>query len=122
MLLPCLSIVNYVCFDARKEYIQAAQEQYDDRATFYCNQVSAETTTEHSQFDLVLAVGVLHHLDDAEALQLCCLAEAALKPGGRFITFDGCYLPSQSHIARYLLSRDRGQNVRDREGYTKIVS
>ena len=56
------------------------------------------------------------------ALQLCCLAEAALKPGGRFIIFDGCYLPSQSHIARYLLSRDRGQNVRDREGYTKIVS
>ena len=122
VLVPYLPKVDYVGFDVSEDYIQAAQAQYGDRATFYCNQVSAETITEHSQFDLVLAVGVLHHLDDAEALQLCCLAEAALKPGGRFITFDGCYLPSQSHIARYLLSRDRGQNVRDREGYTKIVS
>ena len=84
--------------------------------------MSAEIITEQSQFDLVLAVGVLHHLNDAEALQLCKLAEAALKPGGRFITFDGCYLSGQSPIAHYLLTRDRGQNVRDQEGYTKLVS
>ena len=122
VLVPYLPAVEYVGFDASAEYIQAAQEQYGDRATFYCQQVSAETLIEHSQFDLVLAVGVLHHLDDAEALQLCYLAEAALKPGGRFITFDGCYLSGQSSLARYLLSRDRGQNVRDQDGYTKIVS
>jgi len=122
VLVPYLPAVDYVGFDASEEYIQAAQAQYGDRATFYCQQVSAETITEQSQFDLVLAVGVLHHLDDAEALQLCYLAQAALKPGGRLITFDGCYVAGQSPIARYLLSRDRGQNVRDQDGYTKIVS
>lgn len=122
VLVPYLPVVDYVGFDASDDYIQAAQEQYGDLATFYCQQVSAETITGHSQFDLVLAVGILHHLDDAEAIQLCHLAEAALKPGGRLITFDGCYLPGQSPIAHYLLTRDRGQNVRDQEGYTKLVS
>ena len=122
VLVPYLPAVEYVGFDASEKYIQAAQAQYGDRATFYCQQVSAETISEQSQFDLVLAVGILHHLNDAETLQLCHLAEAALKPGGRLITFDGCYLPGQSPIAHYLLTRDRGQNVRDQEGYTKLAS
>ena len=121
-IFPYLPNVEYVGFDASEEYIQAAQEQYGDRATFYCNQISTETLTDPCYFDLALAVGVLHHLSDMEVLQLCQIAQAALKPGGRFITIDGCYVSGQSHIARYLLSRDRGQNVRDREGYTKIVS
>ena len=68
VLVPYLPKVDYVGFDASEDYIQAAQAQYGDRATFYCNQVSAETITEHSQFDLVLAVGVLHHLDNATRL------------------------------------------------------
>lgn len=40
-------------------------------------------------FDIVLVVGVLHHLDDTEALQLCQLAQAGLKSGGTLITLDG---------------------------------
>jgi len=121
-MFPYLPNVEYVGFDASEEYIQAAQEKYGDRATFYCKQVSAETLTYPCYFDFVLAIGVLHHLSDAEASQLCQLAQAALKPGGRFVTLDGCYVAGQSPIARYLLSRDRGQNVRDQEGYTKLVS
>jgi SAM-dependent methyltransferase len=121
-MFPYLPNVEYVGFDASEDYIQAAKEQYGNRATFYCDQVNAETITKHSEFDLVLAIGILHHLDDTEAFQLCHLAKSALKPGGRFITFDGCYVSGQSPIAHYLLNRDRGQNVRDRQGYTKIVS
>jgi hypothetical protein len=61
-------------------------------------------------------------LDDTEALQLFWVANAALKPGGRVITIDGCFTPDQSPSARYVLSQDRGQNVRTKEGYLQIAS
>jgi cyclopropane fatty-acyl-phospholipid synthase-like methyltransferase len=124
--LPYLPDVNYVGFDASQEYIKAAQMRYgNDRfacATFICQQVSTTTLKDSSCFDIVLAIGILHHLDDAEALQLFRLAQTALKPGGRLITFDGVFVEKQSPFARYIISRDRGQNVRTREGYLAIAS
>lgn len=120
--LPYLPDVDYVGFDASQEYTKAAQTRYGNRATFICQQVSTTTLKEPSCFDIVLAIGILHHLDDAEALQLFQLAQAALKPGGRLITFDGVFVEKQSPLARYIISRDRGQNVRTQEGYLAIAS
>lgn len=120
--LPYLPDVGYVGFDASQEYIKAAQTRYGNRATFICQQVSTTTLKESSCFDIVLAIGILHHLDDAEALQLFQLAQTALKPGGRLITFDGVFVEKQSPFARYIISRDRGQNVRTQEGYLAIAS
>ena len=45
----------------------------------------------------------------------------ALKPGGRMITNDGCYVSRQSAAKRYLLSRDRGQFVRTQPGYEALA-
>jgi hypothetical protein len=59
--------------DLSSQYIRAAQERFGDRAKFYCERVDAAWSE-----DLVLAVGVLHHLEDAEVLDLCRLAKHAL--------------------------------------------
>src|SRR5205823_7002829 len=67
------------------------------------------------------ATGVLHHLDDKEAIDLFQVARAALKPGGKLITFDGCFCEGQSRIARYLLERDRGKFVRTAEAYVALA-
>jgi hypothetical protein len=64
----------------------------------------------------------LHHLADDEALALLRLARAALKPGGRFVTFDGCLVDGQSAFARFLLRRDRGRFVRHRDDYLRLAS
>jgi hypothetical protein len=53
---------------------------------------------------------------------LAGLAKAALKKSGRLVTLDPCFVEGQSPIARFLLSRDRGQNVRDAEGYRALMS
>jgi hypothetical protein len=37
------------------------------------------------------------------------------------ITMDGCYLPKQSRIERYLLDSDRGRFVRTEEEYLKLA-
>ncbi len=114
--------VEYTGFDASHQYIEAAQKRYGNRATFICEQVNTTNLKEHSHFDIVLAIGVLHHLDDAEALQLFKIAHAALKNGGRLITMDGVFMEKQSPIARWIISKDRGQNVRTQEGYLELAS
>ncbi len=114
--------VEYTGFDASHQYIEAAQKRYGNRATFICEQVNTTNLKEPSHFDIVLAIGILHHLDDAEALQLFKIAHAALKNGGRLITMDGVFMEKQSPIARWIISKDRGQNVRTQEGYFELAS
>lgn len=112
--------IEYTGFDADQQYIEAAQKRYGKRATFVCEQIN--TTNQHSQFDIVIAIGVLHHLDDMEALQLFKIAHAALKEGGRLITMDGVFVENQSSIARWIISKDRGQHVRTQAGYLALAS
>jgi SAM-dependent methyltransferase len=63
-------------------------------------------------FDLAIAFGVLHHLDDAQADHLFAEARRLLRRNGRLVTYDGCWVEGQSRIARWLISMDRGQAVR----------
>ena len=77
---------------------------------------------EQGTFDLVMAIGVIHHLNDAQAAKLFELARRVLRPGGRLVTFDGCYVPRQSRIARWMLAHDRGRFVRTQEEYLRLAS
>jgi SAM-dependent methyltransferase len=114
--------IEYTGFDANHQYIEAAQKRYGHRATFICERINTTHLGKYSLFDLVLVDGVLHHLDDREVLQLFKIAHAALKKGGRLITMDGVFVENQSSIARWLISKDRGQNVRTQAGYLELAS
>ena len=46
----------------------------------------------------------------------------ALKAGGKLISVDPCFAPNQSQIARFLISQDRGQNVRVESAYAQLVN
>ncbi len=121
-ILTFMPAVDYVGFDMDEDYIKAAQERYGDRGTFFCKRVSNSISNELPPFDIVISYGVLHHLDDEEAIELFRLAKGALKDGGRLITVDGCFVDKQSSIARFVLSRDRGRYVRDRNAYLKLAT
>ena len=120
-ILQYLPKVDYTGFDSNPDYIATATRNYGDRGHFYCQRVSEQALSAHEGFDIVLAIGVLHHLDDAEAEQLFRLAIAALVPGGRLVTLDGVFVKGQSPIARLIISRDRGEHVRDEPGYRRIA-
>jgi len=114
--------VNYYGFDIDARYIDAARKQFGKRGTFVCNKVSKDTLEKNSRFDVILAKGVLHHLNDTEAADMFELAQMHLKPDGRLITFDGCYVPGQSILAKKFLAMDRGKYVRTKEAYMKLAS
>ena len=111
-ILKYLPHVEYVGFDPNPRYIAAAQEKFGDRGLFFEGRVNSTTLESASSFDIVIAMGVLHHLDDDEAIRLFETADAALGDGGRLVTCDPCYGEGQSRLARLLISRDRGRSVR----------
>lgn len=113
--------VEYVGFDMSPQYIDAARARFGDRASFYCQSISSELGVCAGRFDIAMANGVLHHLDDAQALELLTLARASLADGGRLVTLDGCYIPNQPAIARLLLKMDRGKHVRAAEAYVELA-
>lgn len=122
-ILPHLpSSTDYFGIDISKEYIERAEKKYGERGTFLCGNLNETKLFDAlGDFDTVLAFGILHHLSDPEARQLCVQSRKVLTEGGRLVTLDGCYLEGQSKTARWILSRDRGRNVRTLEGYRSIA-
>lgn len=120
-ILDYLPQVEYYGFDLSGAYIKAARRRYGGRGVFTCGLVEQAAIDHLEPFDIVLATGLMHHLDDAAAVGLARLAHSALREGGRFITIDPCFTADQGFVSRMLVSKDRGQNVRAPEGYTALV-
>jgi SAM-dependent methyltransferase len=116
--------VEYYGFDPNPRYIKAAQNRLRDvrRCTFLCATVDEIVLGTLPKFDIVLALGVLHHLDDEAASRLANVAKFALKEKGRLIMVDPCFIEGQSIIARLLAMLDRGQHVRSLNSYRNIMN
>jgi SAM-dependent methyltransferase len=120
-ILAYLPSVDYSGFDISQGYISQARKRFGALGQFHCRQLAAEDLENLPSFDVVFALGLIHHLEDDEAINVMQLAMRALKPGGRMLTIDPCLDPSQNPIARMLIRGDRGQNVRDKAGYEALA-
>lgn len=112
---------DYFGFDLSPKYIEMARRRFP-KAHFACERVSQFSLAEEQSFDIVLALGIVHHLEDSEARQLFQTAHDALRPGGKLVTIDGAWVDGQSATARWLLAMDRGEYVRSDSEYVEIAS
>jgi len=113
--------VAYHGYDISEPYIAYARRHFADRGTFKPRAFSSEEIPSLRPIDTALALGLLHHLNDDECISLFRLIRRALKPDGRFISLDGCYTEGQNPIARFIIDRDRGRNVRDPSSYERLA-
>ena len=113
--------VKYVGFDLSDRYIAAARNRWGDRGRFFQANVTPSLLLGY-EFDIVVANGVIHHLNDEASLDLLKLARSVLTPGGRLVTKDPVFVEAQHRVARYLVSRDRGGYVRDMPAYLQLAS
>jgi cyclopropane fatty-acyl-phospholipid synthase-like methyltransferase len=120
-ILRYLPQSEYLGFDLSSRYIELARKRFP-QAKFMCERVSQFSLAAQGNFDVVLALGVVHHLDDAEARQLFQIAHDALRPGAKLVTVDGVWTDDQSAATRWLLARDRGEHVRSEREYVGIAS
>lgn len=119
--------VQYVGFDVSEHYIEHAREVFanDPNKSFIVGVAEdfvAQPPAQMLNADLVIMNGLLHHLDDNEALVALKLARAVLSPQGRLVCLEGCFLASQAPLARWILQQDRGQNVRSESAWKSLVS
>lgn len=120
-ILSVLPDVDYVGYDVSEPYIEKARSRWGTRGRFHAALLDAEALSGLGEFDLVLATGLLHHLDDDEVRGLFRILVPALKPGGRIVTVDGTFVAGQNPVARWIISKDRGQNVRTPEAYAQLA-
>lgn len=121
-ILTDLPQVRYWGIDMSKSYIRQAKKRFGDKGHFLCQPLHSTTLAGFPDFDIIMALGVLHHLDDAYAEKMLAVIQNSLKPGGRFVSFDPCLVAGQNKIARFLVQHDRGQNVRESHQYRQLVS
>ncbi len=120
-ILDYLPRVEYYGFDTERSYIDYAGRKYAGRGSFYCEPFTAAHAEQMDPFDGILFMGLLHHLSDGECQDILDLASRALKPNGRIVTLDPCYVRGQSRVARFVASHDRGRYVRDEMGYSSLA-
>jgi SAM-dependent methyltransferase len=113
--------VDYHGYDSEPNYIETARDRYAGRGSFAVRMISSETVGDVGTVDVVMALGVVHHLNDADADILFATAAKVLREGGHVVTLDPAFLKGQNPIARLLAALDRGKHVRTPDEYLSIA-
>lgn len=111
-ILDHLPNVEYVGIDHSPQYVARARERFGHRATFLTNSAERASLIEYDDFDIALALGVLHHLDDHTAEGTLQFVKEKTRRGGSFVSVDPTFTEDQNLIAKILAKNDRGQHVR----------
>jgi ubiquinone/menaquinone biosynthesis C-methylase UbiE len=120
-VLKWLPNVHYLGIDPNPHYIQTARRRYSDRGTFLVGSVQELEVLSDCEFDLAIALGLLHHLEDTEVQRLFKRVRDLLSPGGRLITVDCTLIEGQHPLARFVIRQDRGLNVRTSVELVRLV-
>jgi len=114
--------VQYVGCDISERYIKQAIKAYGSRAEFYvCSVENMDSFPAIDSFDIILAIGVLHHIPDDLAALACSRASRHLRKTGLFISLDPCWMDDQSWLQRMVMRLDRGSYVRRTAGYVELL-
>ena len=122
-ILPWLPDVEYLGFDVNRACIASAKRTHADKGTFVVG--DTKSLWDDSRFrnaDIVIGLGILHHLGDDDAAHCIRFVHRALKQGGRFVSLDACWVSNQGFLSRYIMSKDRGQNVRTEQMYRQLAA
>jgi SAM-dependent methyltransferase len=74
--------IRYDGFDIEKRYIEYARRRFHARGSFHCRQFDLSCAAFLGSADVVMMNGLLHHLDNTDALALLRVAPRTLKPTG----------------------------------------
>jgi len=115
--------VLYSGIDLSPRYINLAVATWGKRGRFYNGDVcSLKTNFSKKSFDVVLFLGVLHHLNDDEALCALLNAQECLRDDGFIYALEPAFVPNQSLSSLFFMKMDRGRYIRDIQEWKILCS
>ncbi len=109
---------DYIGIDISLRFIQYARKKYGRE--FYVGDTLKLEFSDNS-FDNVLVVGVFHHLDDVKFLQAISEIRRVLKKNGRALILEDVPALPVNIIGKLVHKFDIGNNIRNMEGYQKLL-
>jgi hypothetical protein len=121
--LRFINPISYTAIEPNSSYLDSATRTFGDRLTPLNMGVGdPRLNSLDLRADLVLILGVLHHLDDNLASTCLDLARRFLKnESGKVVILEAVFTPKQNPIARFLIRNDRGKNVRTQQEYEQLI-
>lgn len=118
--------IDYTGFDMSDEYINSAKKKFSDKNVhLYCANVTYDVINDlnlQNNFDIVLGLNILHHLNDGEAITFFEICHLLLKQNGRLVTCDGARKENDHFLSKWMLNHDRGKYVRTGQEYKNIAN
>lgn len=113
---------QYVGVDHNSAYVQAATRSHNnDRVRFVDADIAELADIDCGTFDVIVALGVIHHLDDLQATDVLGAARELLTPNGHLVLVEPTFHPDQANTARVLMALDRGRFVRHPSHYDRLL-
>ncbi|MFH1644943.1 MAG: class I SAM-dependent methyltransferase [Candidatus Omnitrophota bacterium] len=116
--------IQYIGFDISEEYVKTARGKFGESGKFLVGAAGDFLDIPENPLsgaDLVLCNGMLHHLDDGEVQKVLELSKSILTPSGRMVCVEPAFLMHQTRLSKWLISKDRGKNVRDEKEWNRLI-
>lgn len=111
--------VDYTGIDLHAGYIDNAARRF--AGARFLTMDAQKLSFPDRQFDCVLVIGVLHHMDDTVARAAMQEAARVLKPEGRILIAEPLFTPGR-WVSNLLNRLDRGRFIRNPDGYRELLT
>ncbi len=113
---------DYYGYDIDQRSIQYAKKKYYQKNFhFYCKKFNKTELKKLPKFDFIIFFGILHHLSNKEVYEILKLCKKIMKKNSKLLTEDPIFLENQNLIAKFLIKKDRGLNVRKKREYLALL-
>ncbi|MFZ1063772.1 MAG: class I SAM-dependent methyltransferase [Acidimicrobiales bacterium] len=115
--------VDYLGVDIDDGYVHAASRAFPNRR-FERADIGDLASFESigRDFDMVVAFGVLHHLDDSQARRCLRGCAEALTSKGLFFSVDPCHHQNEKPVEFLMKRFDRGRFIRSADSFRDLVA